>query len=178
MSTKKPTKKKRTCLNKQRNKRYKDDAAYRTVRQERSRETYRKNVGGVETTDCRKNIKNLDKLGALRVVRLGRIEVKAICFTKRQLAEAFNIKPLTMYKWVGGGRIPEPVFKLVYADDAKVNGENAGMVYHRKEVRAMLDVVGEHQSQYAHYRETHTETIAAVKAAINKARKEIRNGNY
>lgn len=157
----------------QRRKRYKTDAEYRRAAIEASRKTYRE-AHDVETMDCRKNLKNLQKFGVPRYVLLPNKQKKTmLTFTIPEVAKVFGgYNPQMMYRWIYTTRLPEPVCLLVFPD----NGDNVPdgvRVFSEAEVRAAIPLLGEHQQHTRHYRSTHVEFKAKLHAAIKKARETL-----
>ncbi len=156
-------------FNKKRRMLYKTDPAYRQKQLEKSRTQYR-DKAGVLASDCRENLAILEEMGTYRPVFFPRKAVPVLTFSMQEAAEALGISALAFYRWRQDGRIPEPVFRCASAGIMAIN------LYLLAEVRAMVEVIGEHQATCSHYRVSHVETTKKVFEAVKAARKGAKHG--
>ena len=156
-------------LNAKRRDTYAKDEAYRQERQDTCRENYRRanHVGG---KDCRAMLPMLKKLGNIRYIYVGKKQVKALTFSYRELANALDYSLVAVYRMANDGRIPKAVSQVVYGESAAIKpcGE---FVYTEAEARAIINVLGQHQEKLLYYGARHTETKAAMLAAVKAVRK-------
>lgn len=166
VKTKTELKKITAARNRERREKYHTDSAYRQKKLEEAMVSYRKQ-NGFTKKDCRKNIKNISKIGKLRYVHTRTAAKEILCFTMSELAELINNKPLTVFRMHADGRLPLPKTRLYY----KVQASRTDKVYTAEEAEIIATIIGEHQSKYSHYRTSHTETMVKLKSAINAYRK-------
>jgi hypothetical protein len=164
--------------NARRRKRYADDPQYRADVLQRARQTQfqKRREAGMEVRedeDCRDN---LGKLGSFekRAIHLGETEFgtdRAV--TAEDLAMLLNRNPQVLYRWMGTGMLPRPLFEI-YNDR---NRKQA--VYLNDEARAILTVFGEHQQTSLYYRASHVDTINRIHRAVGAVRQKhgVNNAN-
>lgn len=157
--------------NKKRREMYAANAEYRSSCMAQSRAHYRHKYG-TPTKDCRANIDNLASVGRIRLLRNGRGEVvKCLTFSTVEFANALGYSTIQVYRWQHDGRLPKPTNGLVYEE--KIGGRFlCTRVYTEPEVRAIIEVLSEHQKRVSHYRTTHTATIKKLFSAVKKANME------
>lgn len=161
-------------LNDQRKLKYHADPNYRAKALAQSRESYRRNSNFEAKHDCRVNLPNLKTIGHKRQVLLSSRNAKTglvLCFTNKELAEALSIAVSTLHKWQVSGRIPEPKFNIIFPDGHKSPVTQNNKVYLLEEVKAILEIVGEHQAHFNHYRESHADTMRKLNLKLNEIRK-------
>lgn len=168
-------KKKRASLNVARRRRYKNDDNYRKQQIAMSREFYRrKHDIELGDNDCRENIDLLGDIGAERLVLINprnKIIKTQLCLLNSELAGALKIGSPTLHKWHKSGRLPVPVFKLIFGE----SDHKTVCVYVEEEARLIIETIGAHMAEFKHFRGTHIEVIERLKLGLFNIRKEVRN---
>lgn len=157
--------------------RYRADSEYRdnAIRQVRASYSRSREAAGlpVRQDDCRENLPLLADIGQVRLVRgVGGNDTRGLCLTTDEMAKALGRNTQVVYRWITEGMLPGPVL-------VALNGRNRWQaVYNETEVRALLQVFGEHQQRSQYYKQFHVETRDRLFAAVQSARdvglKEIR----
>jgi hypothetical protein len=156
--------------NARRRQRYQEDPAYRQGVLQRARQAQfgTRRAAGFEVSegeDCRRNIPMLDAAAQTRDIEQDGVALgSAKAVTVDELAQALNRDPQVLYRWMGKGMLPRPVFEAR-------NGRNRlQAVFTLAEARAIVTVFGEHQETSLYFRSTHTGTIHRINQAVALAR--------
>lgn len=134
------------------------------------RESYRRNNGEVRSEDCRKNLSKLASFGEKRtVIDAKGVEHKnVLCFVTEELANIIGRNTQVLYRWRTDEKWPETILTTKYGPQQVHVG-----VYTEAEVRAMVEVFGEHQTRTPYYHGTsHAETREKLFDAIAAVRKK------
>lgn len=155
--------------NARRRERYQNDPAYRAKAITQVRTSYRKSRedAGLEVRDedCRQNIKRIHEFGLIRELRVDEERtVRMLTFASKELARCLDRNPQVVYRWISSGLVPGPVNK------ARNTRNRWEQVYTPDEVRAIMNVFGEHQQTSQYFRSYHTETRDKMVAALEVVR--------
>lgn len=90
-----------------------------------------------------------------------------LTFTCDDLARAVSRNPQVIYRWMQAELLPPPIYK------AKNHRNRWQEVYTVTEVRAIMNVFGEHQKTSQYYRSFHTDTRDAMFAVVKDARESM-----
>lgn len=158
--------------------RYSEDPEYRDQRRAASREDFRKrnNVDPSDFRDCRKNYDHLDDFGKLRVIAIGDELEEHLTFNVAEVAQALgNYNKTIIRRWISKDMMPPPVLMAtdVTGSFGRETGTSEVQVYLEDEVKAMIEVLGPHQSQYRYYRADHRDTVDLLYDAIGVVRNEL-----
>lgn len=154
---------------------YKTDPEYRSKVAELNRLAYRKGKK-IKAKDCSGNLSALSSIGSVREVIVDKkhqYAKRVLCFTNSELAKALKIGTPTIYKWQQSGRLPLPTFSLPFAEGSTNDLAQADKVYLEAEVKVLIDIISQHQKEFRHYRESHTETMARIDSELKKIRKTV-----
>lgn len=158
--------------NAQRRERYRQSKEYREKAIQLGRETYRKvrEAQGLQVRleDCREQLPRLGEIGVTRAVLSPDGPVPLLTFSVDELAVALSRNPQVLYRWMAAGMLPRPVVRAVN-DRKRVNA-----VFLEAEVRALMEVFGEHQTKSAYYRSYHEETRDKIAEAVSRVRAFMR----
>jgi hypothetical protein len=97
----------------------------------------------------------------------GQVVGTGIVVTAEELASLLSRDPQVLYRWMGKGMLPRPVF------EAKNERNRAQSVYSGGEARRIIEVFSEHQRHSLYYRSSHTETIQRINQAVAEARQAM-----
>ena len=160
--------------NARRRERYEQDPDYRAKHRAKSLDYLREQHGiSTDFRDCRANIDILDAIGDVRTVKWDGGEY--LTLTTEELAKALGEYSVTnVRRWITNGQLPEPVVPCdVQTDTFGRKGETTEMfVYLEDEIKALMEVLGPHQTDYHYYRKSHRATIEKVFEAVNAVRAE------
>lgn len=155
-----------------RTEKYRRDAAYRAKISRESRQKMQARRG-TKLKDCRVNLADLDVLGNRRVITYADGSTsRALCLTYAEAAEALMLSRSRVRIWVTSGVLPAPVAQADVSEE-KVLFSETGLVpvYLAEEMKAIMKVVGEHQSRMAYIRPgVHNETIRNIAKAVKAIR--------
>lgn len=139
--------------NARRRARYATDEAYRQSIIERERQKRH-----TDTFDCRENLPKLATFGNVRPVLTddGAQVGEGLTFTIEEAARALGRTPKSLYKYFGRELFPRP--------NKRVKGPTGILqeAYTEQQMRALISVFGEHQSETPYYGVYHTETKDAL----------------
>jgi hypothetical protein len=150
--------------------RLRSDPEYREAHRKQAREHFRARHGVDPSTfrDCRSNLEELETFGEVREVE----GEPHVTFTVPELAKVLgDYNPQIMRRWIAKGQLPEPALEIAALNTAKKRVQVE--VYLEDEVRAMVEVLGEHQAETAYYRASHTQTITRLHEAVQTVRDEL-----
>jgi hypothetical protein len=142
---------------------YHTDPVHRAQVQRWARESMRRKRG-TKAKDCRENLPMLHDLGSRRVCTIADEPHIRMSFTITETAEALMVSANRLRIWIKTGLVPGPVV------DADLGNGQRVVVYVLEEVRAMMQVIGEHRAHMTHYMARHTETTARVQAKLKRVR--------
>jgi hypothetical protein len=154
--------------------RYATDVDYREKAKKLSRKAYR-NKANVDMTSCLYSLQFLDKLTEDQDVKLPngkqkRMAVASIPKTATMLQMLYQ----TLWRWVDNGIIPSPV---LMSTKVRGNGKRDPYpVYHKEEVRILIEEVGEHQKTITYLRRDHLEVRARIESRFVAIRKKLKIG--
>ena len=121
-----------------------------------------------EGEDCRKNLPLLEATAQVRAIEQNGVSLGSVkTVTSDELAQALNRDPQVLYRWMGKGMLPRPVF------EARNDRNRLQAVFTLDEARAIVTVFGEHQETSLYFRSTHTDTIRRINQAVAHARQKI-----
>jgi hypothetical protein len=151
--------------NARRRERYRQDREYREKTIQTVRSAYwrtRVEEGApVRQDDCRANLESLNLIGQVRELRAGaQPMVQALTFTMDEAGEALTRNAQVLYRWIMADMLPGPVY------EARNHRNRWQAVYTEPELRALLEVFGDHQTRSQYYRIFHTETRERLFAAV------------
>lgn len=152
--------------NKRRRERYHSDPNYREQRRQQARESYRRRNSARVDEDCRENLGRLKEVGEYRTVQLapGAEEQVLLTFNTKELAGLLNRNTNILYRWQSSGVLPKPVVP---------NRDFGGIpVFTEPEVRALMEVFGNHQQVTQYLRAKDKTTIRAFYDALAKVRQK------
>ena len=157
--------------NRKRRSDYASDEAYRQACIESSRKNYRERYGVVLTT-CLGNLKHLSRFGTTRPVSYGSTQQDDLTFTMQELANILGYSLPVLYRWKQKQLIPASIATALVRISIPdtVGYEISQEVYLPDEVRAMVQVLGEHQRSIRYYRERDVETRNKLFDAVLTAR--------
>lgn len=151
--------------NEKRRSRYQTDPEYREKARAMRRESYAKATGTEKAeTNCLSNLDKIDSAGSLKAVRLGGSPfVIGRVYTQADLCKMIDRQPQVLYRWLQNETFPRPILEddsgnAFYADD---------------EVRAFVQIMGEHQRITPYYRADHDEVRQQLFAASFRANKPL-----
>ena len=156
--------------NARRRERYHTDDSYRQEVNQRNRQNYREQSGGVELRDCSDNLSILKGLGTVRLIPATGDEI--LTFSSKEVAEVLDgYTDQFVYRCLKDGRFPP---MGIEAEEEVANGRGtrkaAVMVYSEGEMRGIAEVMANHQKEYSYYRKSHTATTDALYAAVAEFR--------
>lgn len=151
--------------NERRRLKYSQDPEYRTRLIKSTREGYRKKHGTLEKpSSCLVNLEDLGAFGTTRKVTVAGVERRRLTFTTGELANALRRRVEILYRWMRNDMLPVPVHT-----SSELQNQH-GQVYSYQEVRAIVQVLGEHQEQTPYYRQDHVETRKRLYRKVHATR--------
>lgn len=158
-------------------KRYREDAKYREQVGQYQREAMQARRG-TQLKDCRDNLPMLSRIASKRSVHMRDGDVMTFeCLTYAETAEALMVSENRLRIWAARDVIPEPVCRADTEGERLLLPTASAPVYLIDEVRAIMKVLGKHQSRIAYIRPNqHQHTIKAIYEAVRKVR--IEHGLY
>ena len=161
--------------NQKRREEYANDESYRQTCTLVSRENYRRD-NGVVLWSCLDNLDKLSQFGQVRDIHINdKRTVRERCFVVRELGEVLGYSPTILYRWKGKGLLPSPIFgarTTMYSDYRGSSFDSTLRVYIEAEVRAIIEVIGEHQKEFCYYRQSDTAVTEQLFAKVGQARKK------
>lgn len=145
--------------------RYQSDEAYRENAKSLSRRSYRRKAN-VEISSCLYSLSFLNDAAVIHSVRLpnGSVQqmpVLSIPKTAHMLQKLYQ----TIWRWVDNGTIPAPVLESLERENRPYK------VYHRDEVRVLIEIIGEHEQIVTYLRKDHVEVRKRIEQRILATRK-------
>lgn len=161
--------------------RYHGDDEYQAKQQALSRDYFRQRHGmdSAAFTDCRRNYDQLHTIGKVREARFEDEHEPYLTFTVPEAAKAFgDYNPRIMHRWIAKGMLPAPLLEVseVTGSFGRADGTSILKVYTEEEIKAVIEVLGAHQSAMRYYRASHTNTVQEINDAVAKVRKELNIG--
>jgi hypothetical protein len=145
--------------------RYHSDAAYRDRAKTRGRRAYRTKVDGFELENCLVSLKFIAQAAEVKPCQIpGGGTKKLTVLTMTKTAGMLQKMYSTLHRWIKDGRIPAPVL-------SEAGSRGNAMLYHVEEVRAMIRIIGKHESEVRYYRGDHTDIRNQVAKAVAEVRK-------
>lgn len=150
--------------------RYMQDMKYRENAKSLSRRSYRRKVGA-EITSCLYSLNFLEDAASLFRCKTGkgrtvRMPVLSVPKTAMLLQKLYQ----TIWRWINNGTIPAPVLSCLERDN---NGSVPYSVYHIEEVRALIEIIGEHEQTVTYLRKDHVEVRRRIEQRIFTVRKTL-----
>ena len=160
---------------------YKDKPEFSAKMRRTARRSYRKSQGSdfeLEGNTVLRSLTFLDEAAKMKRVTTpySKKAVNMPVVTPTELAKLLNTTYQTLWRWTTPeiGLLPAPIIM-----DSST-GRKLG-VYHRDEVEAMIEVIGQHLNEFKYYRKDHTKTRDKLFDAITTARaiieKDAQHGN-
>lgn len=151
--------------NQKRRAEYRQDESYRTTCIEVSRENYRRE-NNVVLKSCLPNLSKLASFGQIRQVHLGDKDVAVRCYSIKELASVLGYSATILYRWHAKGLIPFPIY-LGTGPAITVK------VFLQEEVRAIVEIIGEHQKEFCYYRKSDVAVTQKLFEACDAVRKQV-----
>lgn len=143
--------------NNQRRERYKKDSTYREEVRKNCRDAYRR-THSVCLRNCLPAMKTQLPLSPKRPVIIGDKVKKIQCVTTESLANMMGYALLIVRRWHMAGKFPKPTLRVKHSPRQ--------MVYTLGQAKRLLTVMGNHQKENQYLRDSHTETLQALRGAM------------
>lgn len=158
MKTKTPKKSPYVKQNDQRRIRYRSDRQYRDEIRKVCRNAYRR-AYAVNLRDCLPSIKKTLPSSPKRSVIMEGGKVKKIqCVTTASLADMMGYALLVVRRWHMTGKFPKPTLRVEHSPRQ--------LVYTMGQAKRLLTVMGNHQKENQYLKDSHTETLQALRDAM------------
>ncbi len=150
-----------------RKKKYATDTVYREKAKNQSRRAYRRKEQ-VELQSCLYSLAFLDKLTVMQNVKLPRgAIVEMPVASVPETAKLLQLLYQTFWRWVNNGIVPRPVI-MTTKDRLR-----PFPVYHKEEIRILIEEIGAHQEVIRYLRKDHKEVRERIEQRFTKIRKTL-----
>lgn len=145
---------------------YVTDAVYRNGAKKQSRTAYRKKAN-VDTRSCLYSLSFIDNLTEKQQVLLQ--DKKTAIMPVANVpgtAKALQLLYQTFWRWVNNGVVPGPVLMSMSVKPYPV--------YHKEEIRILIEEIGDHQKTVSYLRKDHTEVRGRIEQRFSAIRKKLK----